>query len=381
MFGSNITAEDVMVATSFPGIAFGMAWKHYSTGALDQQSVGNSMLHGINVKPAALVMPDDTGCSEAYRVTVTSFDADGFTCSMSNVTVPGALVHYLAWGEMDGAGGVVANSGTFAVDYRALTGIGFNYRTSGGIRDGCEDGIYNTMYVGGANWPDDENPPTHSNRTWGTAGFSRLITIGTMGFVVARANINPSPQFDSAINFTTGDFPPIVNENYGRMWRNASEDIQIAMGGGPLKYYGQWWTGEGYHNSCSADAVLGGENLFVAGGAVEEIEAAWFAGVLGSNESGLGTSSRMMLGVITDEHQAVVGASREGGGWAYQSRNKCMIDNFDETTGGLLAASGVIEDEIIRFTTEEASAPANGNVVCFSYGPDVDQPDMWMMEV
>ena len=361
-FGSNFTAEDVMTATSFPALGFGMAWKDWNTGALDQQSVANSMLHGINVKPAVLVMPQTQGCTEAYRLAITSLNATGFSYSFSNVTVSGCPVHYLAWGEFDGAGGTPSNSGTFNVPYRALTGIGFNYRTSGGIRDGCENGNYNTMYVGGANWPDEEDPPTHNNRTWGTVGFSRLITIAANGFVAEQANFAPSPQFQSAINFTTGDFPPIVNENRGYMWRNASEDVQISMGGGPLRFYGQWWTGEGYHNFVPTAGTFT---------APMDIEAAWFAGAIGSTESGLSTSSRMMVGVLTPEHQAVCAASREGGGWAFQSRDMCIVSNFDETSGGLHASSGEIVAGEIETEVEIATAAA-GSAVAFTYGDDED---------
>jgi len=353
-----------MVATAFPCIGFGMAWLDWITGALDQQSVANSMLHGINVKIAALVMPQTAGCTEAYRLVVTSFDANGFSYNFSNVTVPGCPVHYLIWGEFEGAGGVTSNAGSFNVPYRALTGIGFNYRTSGGIRDGCENGDYNTMWVGGANWPDEEAPPSHNNRTWGTAGFARLITIAANGFVESLANFAPSTQFQSAINFTTGDFPPIINESRGYMWRNASEDVQISIGGGPLRYYGQWWTGEGYHFHINDSGTFVTPN---------EVEAAWFAGIIGPNGSGLGTSSRMMLGVLTPDHQAVCAASREGGGWAFQSRNMCVVTNFDETAGTLRAASGEIVGEDIVMTPEITSAPNVGGTVAFTYSEEIEQ--------
>lgn len=375
-FGTNIAPEDTMIATSFPGIFFGMVWLDYLTGVPDAQCCANSMLHGINVKPDPIVMPDSTGCNADFHAQLGSLDAEGFTLNVVTPAPGSRLVHYLAWGDFDGAGGTHQGGGlaTYPVPYRPTTGIGFNYRTSGGLRDGCEDGPYNSFYVGGSNWPDEEQPPNHSNRTWGTAGFSRVITIGATGFVTSQANVNPQNAFKNAINFTTGDGISALAEERGYMWRNANEDIETDIGGGPIKFYGQWWTGEGFAEHINLADSVAGESVF---GAPFDIEAAWFAGAIGSNQSGLSTSSRMFLGVLTEEYQGCVAASREGGGWAFQSKELCLVEAFDEDTGGILAGSARLAGDTIVSTTEIATSPGtNPTPVAFTYG-DVELPQFF----
>lgn len=370
-FGSNISDEDVMVATSYPGIFYGMIWRTMA-GSLDSQCVANSMLYGINVKPHPIVMPSTTGTAEDYRAELGSFDPEGFTLNVTNPASAPRLIHYLVWGEFDGANGAASNAGTIALPYRPLTGIGFNYRTSSGIRDGSEDGAYNTMYVGGANWPDIESPPSHTNRTWGTAGFSRIYTVDFNGFVLTRANFNPPQQFNTAINFMTGDGILTIDEEILRMWRDENEDIVIEATGGPFRYFGQWWTGEGYASHITVPSTLGGQATFTAGGSVDAIGAAWFAGILGDSDGGLNTSCRMTLGVLTDEYQGCVAASREGAGWAFQSQNMCVVESFDEGVGGVRAASAEIIGKEIITTTEIADSAQNASPVAFVYQDDED---------
>ena len=366
-FGGNFVGEDVVVSLSHPCIFFGMAWREVG-GAIDAQSVSNSVNAGVNVKPSPIMCIDTTGTVMKYRANLVSFDSDGITLN-AVVAAPGSgyLVHYLLWGEFDGANGIAANVGPITVPYRPLTGIGFNYRTAGAVRDGAVDGESTTMWVGGANWPDIE--AGGNERSWATAGFARLQTVGFNGFTQVLANTLPGPQFQSPINFMTGDGILTIDEERLYMWRNALGEIDILASGGPHRYFGQWWTGEGYHDFIGVNPVLGGGGGFTAGGAVEDIEAAWFAGIVGGNEGGLDATNRMTLGVCTKDtegngYQGCVAVTRDGS-TGYQSQETCVVDGLDGTNA--LAASAVLSGKNIITTTEIAGAAGGDGPVAFTY--------------
>lgn len=349
--GTNNATEDVLVASANPGMFFGMTWLDYLTGLPDSQSVSLIMNAGINVKPDPIVMAATLGCDVDYAASLTSLNPTGFTLNVTNAASANRPITWLAGGAFDDAEGS-ANLATavYNIGWKALAAFMINYRTSGGIRDGCESGQYTSLYLGCASYPKVDAVPTYGDRSWGSGGTSRFQITGVQGFTKAKANITPNPQFNSAINISTGDFPPIVIEDRIYFYRSSDTEVTSEPHGGPLRFMVQWWSGEAWCNSFIPAQAQGGLSVFTSGNAfLNDIEAAIYVGVLGPDAEGLSATSRLAIGLMArDQEQGVVAANRDG--YMFQSRSMSVCDIADAS--GVHAASGVIDGDHIDFTTE-----------------------------
>ena len=347
---SNFAALDVATAATYPTLGFGMVWLDYLTGLPDSQAVTNVMGAGINVKPNPIVMTDALGCTEEYAASFTSFNSDGFTLNVTNAAPGVRPVTWMCFGGYEVVGGSAnLGSAVYTLGQKILTAFAMNYRTTGGIRDGCETARYTSLYIGAASFPTIDNPPTYNNRSWGSVGTSYFPITGAQGFTRDDFNINPAPGFASAINISTGDFPPIVLEDRIQLWRLNDTQIQTAVGGGPLRWMAQWIDAENWNNSFQPAVAVGNHSFFSSGnGFLNEIQGAIYAALLGPEAEGLGAKSRMSIGFLTEDGQGCVGATQDG--YAFQSTSTFCLPNLDAT--GALAASGVIDGDTIDATTE-----------------------------
>jgi hypothetical protein len=367
--GSNMATLDTVVSTSFPAIFFGTVWTDYLTDLPDSQSVCLVMGSGINVKPHPIVMASSTGCSEDYRAAFTSFNSDGFTLNVTNAASADRPISWMAYGGYTIAGGsadlIVGN--TYNLGQKILSAFAMNYRTSGQVRDGCEDGQYTSLYIGAASYPSADNPPFYTTRSWGSGGTSRFSITGTQGFTRGDWNINPSPAFASAINIDTGDFPPIVLEDRLQLYRALVEtSITTGGSGGPLRWFAQWLDGENWNNSFNPSATISGVQLFTSGNAfLNEIQGAIYTGILGPEVQGLSAEARMAIGFITKDGQGCVGANQSG--HAFQSTQYGCVAQCDGS--GALAAEGVIDEDTITWTTEVATGSSSYEGGIMAWGP------------
>jgi hypothetical protein len=369
---SNIGTLDTPVSTSYPTLGFGMSWIDKDTGLPDSQAVTNVMTGGINVKPNPIVMTDSLGCVEEYAASLTSFNSDGFTLNVTNAAPSTRWVTWMAYGGFENAGGSAnLSSGFYTLGYQILTAFAMNYRTSSGIRNGCETARYTSLYIGANSQPRDL-----SAGSWGSGGTSYFPITGTQGFTRNDFNINPPPQFQSAINISTGDFPPIVLEDRIQLWRQDAVSIGAGVGGGPLRWMAQWWTGENWSNSFQPALAVGNTSTFSSGNpALTKIEAGIYTGLLGDEAEGLGAKSRMSIGFITEDGQGVVGANQDG--YAFQSTSMFCLPNLD--SGNAHASSGVISNGDIVATTEINDGYTDtysGGI--FSWGP---APGGWIPQI
>lgn len=362
--GTNSAVEDSRVTASTAGMFFGMAWIDKDSGLPDSQCVALIMQAGINVKPNPIVMPATTGCDVDYAASLTSFNPDGFTLNVTNAASANRPITWLVGGDFDGAAGS-ANLGSaiYSVGFKVLTAFAMNYRTSSEIRDGCENGQYTSLYIGAASYPEVDQLPTYDTRSWGSGGTSRFSITGTQGFTRDDFNINPSPQFESAINISTGDFPPIVLEDRIQLWRLNDTQIQTAIGGGPLRWMAHWWTGESWHNSHPPPSGVGNTNSFVSGNPfLNDIQAAITINILGPEAEGLNAKSRLSVGIISADAQGVVAANDTG--HLFQSRQYAVCGACDGT--GVHAAAGTLNGNLIDFETFlQTQSPFLGGIFAF----------------
>ena len=350
--GTNSAVEDTQISVTHPAIFFGMVWIDYLTDLPDSQAVCLVMGHGINVKPHPIVCASSTGCAEDYRAELLSINSDGFTLNVTNPASADRPISWMAYGGYEYArGSANLSQGTaYVIGAKVLTAFAINYRTSGSIRDGCEDGLYTTLYLGGCSYPTVDDPPNYGTRFWGSAGTSHFSTTGGQGFTRTDWNINPSPQFDSAINIDTGDFPPIVLENRIKLWRVDDVTIQAGGSGGPLRWMSQWWQAECYVNNHTPPSTVGNTNSWISGNVfLDDIQAAMYIGITGPEGEGGSAVGRLTIGFITDDSQGCVAAA-EVGSYLFQSTQTVLVARLDSV--GVIAASGELDGDRINVTTE-----------------------------
>lgn len=371
---TNLSALDTVVTTSYPTLGFGMTWIDKDSGLPDSQAVTNVMTAGINVKPQPIVMTDSLGCVEEYAATLTSLNSDGFTLNVTNAAPGDRWITWMAFGGFQLAGGSanLATNTIYTIGRQALTAFAMNYRTTSGIRNGCETARYTSLYVGATSWP-KEDTPSFNTRSWGSAGTSYFPITGAQGFTTSFFNINPPPQFQSAINISTGDSPPIVLQDLIYLWRPVTmTQVQTAVGGGPLRWMAQWWDAENWNNSFQPALDVGDPSFFSSGNPfLNEIQGAMYVGILGPDADGLSAKSRLAIGLLTNDAQGVVAAEGQGGTAFYSIDNFC-VPNLTLSGTGTLAASGSISGDTITATTTRNDGWADtfeGGI--FAWGPAV----------
>lgn len=369
--GTNSAVEDSVVSTSAPNLFFGMVWHDYLTGLPDSQSVCLVMGGGINVKPHPIVCAASTlGCTEDYRAELFSINSDGFTLNVTDAAPGDRPISWMAFGGFEFAAGSanLAQGVFYDIGAKILTAFAFNYRTTGGIRDGCENGLYTSLYLGAAAFPTVDNPPTYSTRSWGSGGCSHFTTTGGQGFTRTDWNINPSQQFASAINIDTGDFPPVVFEDRIHLWREDDDTIGTGGAGGPLRWFSQWWQAENWNNQVTLQQAIGNITTWNSGNVfLNDIEAAMYVGILGAEAEGGAARARLGIGFITEDYQGCVAANDTG--HLFQSRQYGICSNCDAF--GAVAAEGTIAGHQIFWETlkNDGNQPGFGEGGLFAWGP------------
>jgi hypothetical protein len=393
--GGNQTAEDVVTSPSNAGAFFGMAWLDAVSGLIDQQALGSMAPQGFHFYPAAISMcGGSSGATIDYRAVVTSFDDDSITLNVTHAASGNRPIHCLIWGDFDGAHGSTGVSFdnaqvNFDVGYRAGTGLMFHFFPTGGVRDRQGNGG-NWFSMGVGNWPIDEDPPPYGPQTQAGASAIRLFSaLGSVGYTQQLLNhFGPGHTSLSLRPWVAGSYLTAYDLLYPYPgWPGGDETkVRMEMWGYTTRHSAAWWTGEGSVEFVGTPDN-GDTDVHTANANVEEVEAVLFFGTTGYGTEAQGNPPcAYIFGVLTEDYQGCVtydlgigGAPTDGTPRFFQSTQHCYADNMYE---GVRTASGEIVGNEVHMTGEQENSSSEGRSSFMQmYGGEVDQPDMWLMEV
>ena len=401
-FGGNQSAEDTFVTTGQPGVFFGMTWTSTQTGLHDSQAISNvGLQQGKSSRPVPINQAIAGGSIE-YQAEMVSLDPDGFTL---NVTVPAPgprLIHYLAYGDFDAAGGASLESMDsaaydFDLGYQVTTGITFHDWTDAADHsDGVPSPRISTYAAGQyfslatVNWP-----------------FELFAQGGAYGFQSnATSMLTQAFSNQGVVGFTDSFFNHFSGTNPGtthtvRVWflgifldawdhmgpipgLQDGTGVHVELWGFPTRHSMAWWTGEGNVQGVNTLPALGLTTVHIPSPNVGKVEACLFFGNTGYNEGVLGPQAAYGYGVLAiddqgNHYQGCVGWDSGYGAGAlgyptfYQSKNKCYVERYNNASG-VRAASGEIIGNEVHLTTEVADAPAGAYNFIQMYGDIPETP-------
>lgn len=377
-FGGNQDAEDVSVVGGTPGVFFGMMWRDYLTNNVDYQSQANTT-HGVRWQSAPITCLS-VGSTVDYEAATGSLDALGFTI---NVTTPAPgfrLIHYLAWGEFEGAHGAslgATSPTTFdlALPYRPFTGLMFQMFASGASRD-SSNASSNYFSMGVGNFPEDEDlTDTINNNAMGIT-FRTQTSMGQIGYTQHTTNFFDTGITQSVHSGVAGTFLTDIDHFEPAPPHNVN-GARVRLFGVHSRASIAFWTGEGSSHNCNLPN-FGNTAVITARENVQEIEAALFFGPNGyGEEQQLTPHVAYHYGVLTEDYQGCVafdtgvgGSPATGTPSFFQSKQYCVAD--DIRSGGLRVASGELQGEDLVLTGEFSSNPGLGSSLVQLYGPEVD---------
>jgi hypothetical protein len=360
-FGGNQSTEDAIVHTANPGLFFGMAWRDATSGSVDYQSISNAMM-GVRWRPYPIsCITSGTGID--YEASAVTFDSDGFTLTISNTASASRLVHYLAWGDHDGAAGTsIGHTASVGADYdytglgyRPLSALAFSMFSSGASRDGANGGAaYFTM--GTNNFPFDDPESTSNGGAitfWGSTQTADGLT---------QSYLNFSQTFiqASVAGGLIGQW--IGNIDHARPTPDWDSDgIRISLFGYPNRTQATWWSCEGQHIGVTSPDVGDVNSYTATAPRIPAVEAALFFGTTGYGDESQAKGQvnvAYMYGVLTKDYQGVVawdtglGPAPADDPHFFQSRQMCYAESM--TNSGLRASSGEIFGNTVRLTGEIA---------------------------
>lgn len=398
--GGNQAAEDVVLSPSNAGAFFGMAWRDVLTDAIDQQALFSGAPTMFNFRPSAITCAASSGSVQDYRADIVSFDGDGFTLNVTT-PAPGARpIHYLAWGEFEGAHGTGDGVSfdnahlTFNLPYRPGVGLMYHFWPTGGVRDRIGNGgNYFSMGVG--NWPRELlTPSPHGPVTHGGASAIRVFSqLGAVGYTQQLSGAFG----DSATSLTirpwvAGSYLTAIDHLAPQPnWDSGDPDdgygIQIDMWGYTTRHAVVWWTGEGSLRSAEVPDQ-GVTTVHTATPNLQEVEAVLFFGTTGyGTEQQLGPPCAYHFGVLTNDYQGCVmydlgvgtGGGQDGTPRYFQSSQYCYAANM---YAGIRTASGEISGNQVLLTGEIEDSPDPRPAIFMNmYGGGAPASSMWMMEV
>lgn len=385
-FGGNVAAEDAFVSGGNPGVFFGMAWRDQGSGAIDQQASTN-IAFATGFQPRA-IHQFLTGTTVDYEAVVTSFNPTGFTLSVTNPAGASRLIHVLALYEFDGCEGSTMASTSNAVydflnlGYRPFTSLAFHHWPSGADRDVAAANAY-VFSMGVRNFPEDTDFDPNSAQ----AIFMRITTqLGAVGwtdafrdFIGETITLTVRPGLVGSILQADDKAAPHPARD--------SEGIRFSLNGYPTRHSGLWWSGDGSAHDVSVPD-LGQQSVVTARPYLDEVEAALFFGVMGYGDA-TGSNPAVLYthGVLTEDYQGCVafstglGKDMSGTPGFFQSKELCFVENI--RSPGVRAASGEINGNQIILTgeIEDEPAPVKAGSYVNLYGPSVDEPSMYVMDV
>lgn len=358
-FGGNQAPLDTLLTPAAPGVFFGMAWRDKDSGAIDYQAQANTVF-GVRWRPRP-ICAISTGVSIDYEASAVSFDADGFTLTVSVAAPASRTVHWLAWGglaEARGkilpgtAGGQVFDIASLAA--RPLSALAFSMFASGAARDSSAAGfIYYTMGVG--NFPELNTDALNNNAT--------AITFRSTGTTSEGWTQQYLNQLDDAILASVASGPAgtyQTNVDHLRPYPAWTDQaLRATLFGTPNLAALAWLSQEGSVHFADTPNV-GATSIVTARANIQKVEAALFFGTTAyASEEQLGIGVAYLYGVLTKGYQGVVAFDSGKGTTSpafIQSKSACYA-NALTPAGGVRLASGEIIGNAVRLTGVLASNP------------------------
>lgn len=363
-FGGNQSTEDTLLTPTAPGVFFGMAWRDVDSGLVDFQSQANTTF-GVSWASQPITCLS-TGVTIEYQASAVTFDADGFTLTVSTAAPAARLVHYLAWGDFDGAEGK-SFGGTSIGDvfdvtslgYRPLSSLMFSMFSTSASRDSNANGaVYFTMGTG--NFPRDNTSFVNSNNATALtmhAGLSLSDGL-TVQYLQQSIDAITASVHGGILGFWQDDIDHLQpNPNFD------SDALRLTLFGSPNRAQLVWWNCEGSVHQANTPEVAATSTI-TARPYISEIQAALFFGTTGYSSLAQDHGSvhtAYVYGVLTEDYQGVVAFDTGAGGTPadgtpafFQSQNACFADSLAPSTG-IRVASGVIDGNDVILTGEIAS--------------------------
>lgn len=384
LFGGNQSTEDALLTGGNPGLFFGMIWRTIGTEAVDYQSQSNTAfgVHWQN-KPITCA---SSGTGVDYEASSATLDSDGFTINVTTPASGSRLVHYLAWGEFDGAHGasMVEGTSTFTgMGYRPFTALMFNMFAAGSVRNG-RNGSSNYYTMGVSNWPEEEDLNDAINNNIMAITFRTFTSMGSIGYTQQFANF-----FDTSIaigvhSHIAGTYLSDI-EHFEPWPTHLSDGVRVRLFGSPNRSSTAWWSGEGSSHFVSTPDEAA-QTTVTARQNLDAAEAALFFGVEYGEEQFLSPHCAYHFGVLTEDYQgcvafdtAIGGSPATGTPSFFQSKQYCLADNIRST--GMRVASGELSGRDVILTGIDSSNSSIGPGCVQIYGPAVDEPSMYVMDV
>ncbi len=390
-FGGNQDAEDTLLHPTTPGAFFGMAWRDVDSGAIDYQAQAVTTF-GTRWTQKPIACLASPGAIE-YEASSVTFDADGFTINVSDPAPGPRLIHYLAWGEFDGAEGKSVGStgqATYnfnALGYRPLSFLGLSMFSSGATREGNNAAA---MYIsmGVSNFPEEDTDDWNHNLMALAFRFQTQTAEGLTAQWVS--------PLETSITYTVASGAVGVwQDNWDHVEPYPtfeSEAIRLRTFGHPNRFQLAWLDCEASGHPVSPPN-FGVETVTTVREYINQAQAAFFFGTTGySSVAELGVNQAWTMGVCTKDalgngYQGCVAFDggrgdppADGTRSFFQSKQACLVNSLSPG-GGIRVASGWLDGEDLHLVGEISSNPNIGPVMAQIWGKEAEQPDMWLMEV
>lgn len=389
-FGGNQDAEDTLLHPTFPGLFVGMVWTDVD-GGVDQQAQAITSF-GTRWTQKAITSVGAPGSIE-YEGTV-ALGSEELIVTPTDPAPGSRLVHYLAWGEFDGAegdnsqhsgGGAIADY--LSLGYRPLSALGFSMFASGASREG-NNGSALYLALGVSNWPEEDTDDWNHN----------VMALAMRAQTQTAEGLTTQWQSPLETSFTYTVSSGLVGawqDNWDHLQphpTHTSEGLRLQTYGHPNVMSMAWWDCE-----ASAHAVsppnFGVETVTTVREYINEAQAVLFFGTTGySSVAELNVNQAWTMGVCTKDaqgngYQGCVAfdggrgeAPADGTRSFFQSKQACLVNSLSPG-GGVRVASGWLDGEDLHLVGEISSNPNIGPVMAQIWGKEAEQPDMWIMEV
>lgn len=375
--GNKATVGSLLTGLNGPGLFISMSARDWTNPAailsVAISPKGHSEANTIGyrgIETGPISMPQDTtdAANVDYKAGGITFDADGFTLTISTPASGVRPIHWFAWGgDIDAAGTPIpmqtacvkqqfaASSPTFDAGFRAfssmvLSTVAANGFGEGSVNDSC------WFSFGTSNFP--EFAGFDAKRWRASVVYTQLqlsSPLGRQGFT--NYFVTSAPSFGDWITLNVSDvlgsLGPLLTEGF-RRFRPYAEggDLQVMINEGGASGLGGWqdciwWNSEGWSDTVTIPA--GGSVTVPVPENFSEFEQIMFSTVNGGNPGAKETSYG--VGMLGYDDQGCVVFQKDGS--FYQSNSECVA-HCD--AGGYSAASGVINGNSFTLTHTHGSS-------------------------